>query len=402
MSRFLLALAALFFTAPFAAAQNALPQRTIHYQALAERVVAQLQLEPGEKVISLAMPGHMNEFIPYIRYAVMKAGGVDLGVIEILKTPFPEDWDAKLLRGGLNASQEAYVKLLEDVDAAIMLPGANPAHPAYKAMQRLLATKKGPRRTIHFHWTDPYSQGGADFGLTGVSLLPGHPPPPMQAIDIMYQDAVLNTDLKALGAHQRRFVEAMKPAVVRVTSPLGTDISFRVQAGPPVIIQDGDASARHAREATTLVEREVEIPAGAIRVVPDDASVNGVIAYGTSRWAARTAENAKVFFTKGKVAKMTAAKGVELMHEELDPLPASVKYFGGIALGFNPQLATPERYPWIAYYGYGAGVVRFGIGNNEEIGGSIGGSPYSRRDLFVDCTVALDGVVWVKDGKFVK
>ncbi|MBM3515113.1 MAG: hypothetical protein FJX59_15590, partial [Alphaproteobacteria bacterium] len=400
----LITLAILITLANGATAQNqVLPQRTIQHQVIAERIVSQLHLEPGEKVISVAMPGYMNEFIPHIRYAVMKAGGVDLGVIEALKTPYPEEWDAATIRAGLDGTLKAYVKMLEDADVGIMLPGTNPAHSAYRAMQRIIVDKRGPRRTIHFHWTDPYGPLGSDLGLSGVNIMPGHPAPAMQTIDAVYQNAILNTDLKALGEHQRRFVEAMKRGPVRVTTPLGTDLKFEIMPGRPIIIQDGDASAKNVRNATTLVEREVEIPAGVVRVAPREDSTEGVIAYGPSRWSARSVEGAKVYISKGKITRVTAGKGVEFMRAELDAQPEAVRMFREMGLGFNPLLTVPERDPWIPYYGYGAGVVRLGIGNNAEIGGAITAAPYNRwRDLFIDCTITLDGEVWVKDGKFVR
>lgn len=386
-----------------ALAQNqVLSQRTIQYQAIAERIVTQLQLQPGERVISVAMPGYMNEFQPHIRYAVMKAGGVDLGVIDALKTPYPAEWDAKTLRTGLDASIEAYVKMLVDVDAAIMLPGTNPAHPAYKAMQRLLVEKGGPRRTIHFHWTDAYGPLGSDLGLTGVTIMPGHPAPAMQTIDVTYQNAILNTDYAALADHQARFVTAMKRGKVRMITPLGTDLSFEI-GDRPVIRQDGVASAERVRPLKTLVEREIEIPPGVIRVAPIESTVNGVIAYGPSRWSARSVEGAKVTIKKGKIASVTAKKGVEFMRAELDAQPEAVRFFRELGLGFNPLLTVPERDPWIPYYGYGAGVVRIGLGNNTEIGGAVAGGGYNRwRDLFTDCTITLNGEVWLKDGVFVK
>ncbi|MGH9383357.1 MAG: hypothetical protein ACRD2N_03565 [Vicinamibacterales bacterium] len=53
--------------------------------------------------------------------------------------------------------------MFRDVDAAIMLPGANTTHPAYLAMQDLLkddlAERRG-RRTIHFHWVKGASRAG--------------------------------------------------------------------------------------------------------------------------------------------------------------------------------------------------------------------------------------------------
>jgi len=403
MKLFALAAAAALSLSAVAAAQNqVLPQRTIQYQAIAERIVTQLRLQPGEKVISVAMPGYMNEFQPHIRYAVMKAGGVDLGVIDALRTPYPSEWDAKTLRAGLDASIEGYVKLLEDVDVGIMMPGVNPAHPAYKAMQRLLVEKGGPRRTIHFHWTDPYGPLGSDLGLTGVTIMPGHPAPAMQTIDVTYQNAILNTDYTALEAHQDRFVAAMRKGKVRVTTPLGTNLTFEI-GDRPVIRQDGVASAERVRPLKTLVDREIEIPAGVIRVAPVESTVNGVIAYGPSRWSARSVEGAKVTIKNGKIAGVSAKSGVEFMRAELDAQPESVRSFRELGLGFNPLLTVPERDPWIPYYGYGAGVVRIGLGNNSEIGGAVTGGGYNRwRDLFTDCTITLNGEVWLKDGKFVK
>jgi hypothetical protein len=72
--------------------------------------------------------------------------------------------------------------------------------------------------------------------------------------------------------------------------------------------------------------------------------------------------------------------------------------FREFALGFNPLLAVPERSPWIPYYGYGAGVVRLSLGDNSELGGTVGGG-YVRWNFFTDLTVSVNGQVWVKDGR---
>lgn len=128
-----------------ASGQPALPQRTMQWQALAARIVQQLQLEPGERVLLVAQPGVFTELVPLLRYEVMKAGGVDLGVIDVLDDPYPAAWDAQVLGKGFVAATAEYTKMLRDVDAAIMLPGANPVHPAYSALQRLLAEARGPR-----------------------------------------------------------------------------------------------------------------------------------------------------------------------------------------------------------------------------------------------------------------
>lgn len=382
-------------------AQSVLPQRTIDYKALAERIVEQLQLEPGEKVMALAQPGMFDEFIPHFRYAVMKTGAIDMGVIDVLDPPYPADWDPAVIRKGYKDATEAYVEMLEDIDAAVMMPGANPVLPAYKALQLLLMEKKGPRRTIHFHWTDPYSPSGNTTGLTGVNVLPGHPPPPMQVIDTVYQNAVLNTDLEALDKHQDAFIAALKDGEIHVTSPAGTDLKFRV-GGRDIIQQNGDASAARMRRGAPFLVREVEIPGGVVRVAPVEDSVQGQVVYPYSAWNGHSVRNATIIYKKGKIVGMTADEGEEHLRAELEEAPEDGKWFREFGLGFNPLLSWEETPGWIAYFGYGAGVVRLAIGNNVELGGPVSGRYMRWRDLLIDCTVSIDGEVWLKDGKFIR
>lgn len=382
-------------------AQSPYPQRTMDYKALAERIVEQLQLEPGEKVLSVAQPGMFEEFVPHFRYAVMQAGGIDMGVIDILDPPYPIDWDAEIIRDGFIRSRDAYVKMLEDIDAAVMMPGANPTLPAYKALQILLQEQAGPRRTIHFHWTDPYSPSGNVTGLTGVNTLPGHPPPPMQVIDQAYQTAVLETDLKAMDEHQDRFIAALRDGDVHITSPAGTDLRFRVE-GRDIIQQNGDASAKRMRKGAPFLDREVEIPGGAVRVAPLESTVQGTVIYPDSAWNGHSVRNAAITYENGRIVGIAAEYGAEHVQAEIDAAPESARAFREFALGFNPLLGMDVTKTWIGYYGYGAGVVRLGLGNNGELGGAVSGRFFRWRDLLTDCTITIDGEVWLKDGVFVR
>ncbi len=78
----ILAVAAALAMRPMLFAQARL---TLDYSAMAKRLVAQLALKPGEKVLSIAQAGVMADLLPHLRYEVMRAGGVDLGVVEILR-----------------------------------------------------------------------------------------------------------------------------------------------------------------------------------------------------------------------------------------------------------------------------------------------------------------------------
>ena len=368
--------------------QNVPPRLTMEWEALAEHLVGQLDLQPGERFVAVAHPGLFDELIPHIRYEVMKAGGVDLGVIDVLAEPVPEAWNDTVLRDGGQAAKDALTEILATVDASIMLPGANPGHPAYAAIQDNL--RMGIGRTIHFHWL----QNGSAY------TLPGQPLPPLHNVEGTYQQAILQADYAALAAHQRRFEQAMRGEEVRVTNVAGTDIRFRI-GDRPVNFQDGDASAARAEKGVILIDREIEIPAGAIRVAPIENSVNGVIAFPPSQWSGAPVSGLKLTFEAGKVVGISADSGQDAVEAEMSTAGAAGRAFREFALGFHPLLAVPESNPWIPYYGYGAGVVRLSLGDNSELGGDVGGG-YVRWNFFTDTTVTIDGEVWVRDGKLVK
>lgn len=368
--------------------QNVPPRLTMEWEALAEHLVGQLDLQPGERFVAVAHPGLFDELIPHIRYEVMKAGGVDLGVIDVLAEPVPEAWNDTVMRDGGQAAKSALTEMLESVDASIMLPGANPGHPAYAAIQDNL--RKGIGRTIHFHWL----QNGSAY------TLPGQPLPPLHNVEATYQQSILQADYTALAAHQRRFEQAMRGGEVRVTNTAGTDIRFRI-GDRPVNFQDGDASAARADKGVILIDREIEIPSGAIRVAPIESSVNGVIAFPPSQWSGTPVSGLKLTFESGKVVRVVAESGQDAVEEEMSTAGAAGRAFREFALGFHPLLAVPESNPWIPYYGYGAGVVRLSLGDNSELGGDVGGG-YVRWNFFTDTTVSIDGEVWVREGRLVK
>jgi hypothetical protein len=364
------------------------PRLTMDWEGMAERLVAQLAPEPGERILLLARPGIFDEIVPHVRYALMEAGAVDLGVVDVIEEPFPEGWDAEVLRRGYADARSAYKEMFRDVDGAIMMPGARPGQPAYGALQDWL--NEGVGRTIHFHWT----HNGSAFPL------PGQPLPGQTAIDAHYQRALLETDYRALAAKQRDFVQAMRGADVRVTSPRGTDISFRI-GDRPVNLQDGNASQARTDQGVILIDREIELPAGSIRVAPVEESVNGVIVFPSSQWDARPVDGLRMTFERGRIVGMTAEQGLDAAQAELDGAPSEARAFREFALGFNPLLAVPERGPWVPYYGYGDGVVRLSLGDNSELGGTVTGG-YVRWNFFTDTTVSLNDDVWVRDGRLVR
>ena len=358
---------------------------SLDWQAVAEKIVERLALEPDEQVLLVAHPGMFEDLIPHLRYAVMNAGAIDVGVTDVLTSPLPRWWDAQLLEHAHGDSRAAYRQMFRDVDVSVMLPGASTGHAAYGALQDLLHEGRG--RTVHFHWLE----GG------GAIPIPGQPLPPLTTIDSAFQHALLNTDYNALANAQQQFERAMRNAEVRVTTPAGTDLRFSI-GSRPVNKQNGDASRSRADAGAILIDREIELPAGAVRVAPVEETVHGTIVFPPSQWDGRPVRGLTLRVEAGQVVDVTAVSGVEHAEREMRAAGEAGRRFREFALGFNPTLAVPERFPWIPYYGYGAGVVRLSLGDNSELGGNVTGG-YVRWNFFVDATVTVGGDVWVRDGK---
>jgi hypothetical protein len=364
---------------------SAQPQFSFDWPAIASRLVAQLAPQPGEKLLIVAHPGMFEDLIPHLRYAIARAGATDVGVVDVLAEPVPQAWDLDAVRRGNERAREAYRAMFAGVDGAIMMPGATPAHPAYAALQDLL--KQGRGRTVHFHWVE----NGSAFPL------PGQPLPGRAVIDALYQRALLQTDYAALARVLERFEQALHGGEVHITSPGGTDLRFRI-GDRPVNRQDGDASAARTARGKVLIDREIELPAGVVRVAPLEDSVQGAVAFPPSQWDARPVEGLRLHFERGRVTRVDATNGRDAVEREMQTAGDAGRRFREFALGFNSLLTVPERSPWIPYYGYGAGVVRLSLGDNSELGGAVGGG-YVRWNFFTDLTVTVGGEVWVKDGK---
>jgi hypothetical protein len=368
--------------------QAAPPRFTLDWEAMAKRIVQQLAFEPGEKFLAVAHPGTFDELIPHLRYEVMKAGAVDLGIIDVLGAPVPSSFDESVLLEGARKARPQLKAMLALVDASIMLPGANPGQPAYGAIQDLLREGKG--RTVHFHWLDNNS----------AFPLPGQPLPPRHEIESVYQRALLETDYRRLALLQRELETAMRAGEVRVTTPAGTDLRFRIGARP-VNFQDGDASRARAGKGVVLIDREIELPAGAVRVAPLEETVQGAIVFPPSQWSGRPVSGLKLGFLDGKVTSIEAEGGEEWARREIEGAGEAGRSFREFALGLNPLLAVPDERPWIPYYGYGAGVIRLSLGDNSELGGAVTGG-YVRWNFFTDATVSVNGETWVAAGKLRK
>jgi aminopeptidase len=181
-----------------------------------------------------------------------------------------------------------------------------------------------------------------------------------------------------------------------VRTPAGTDLRFEV-GQRPFNKQDGDASKARSAGARVRVDREVELPAGVIRVAPVEESVSGTIVIPSARFGAVTATVIRLEIERGQVVRASAATQDPALQTFLRQ-SSGVTQFREFGLGFNHKLVRPPGAQDLPYYGYGAGVVRLSVGDNEEIGGNVRGGGV-RWFFFPDATVSVGDDMLVEDGR---
>ncbi len=353
--------------------------------AISKKIIDLSELMPGERVLLVMAPGEFDDIINELRESIEVKNAVYLGTMSVSDLQ-PEEWTTTWISERMNKDDEQLEALFEDVDLGIMLPGASPIHQPYKVLQSML--EGTPKRTIHFHWAGAYD-------LNGNLLVTD------DEKSKFYQNVILNTDYKSLSTAQLAFETAMRNKVIQVTTNEGTDIRFKI-GNRPVTRQDGDASRSRASQGLNLIDREIEIPAGAIRVAPIEESVNGSIAFPDAKWDGTIVKDLIVTIESGKIIDVKATESQEAALSEMNKAGNAGKSFREFALGFNPMMTIQDGdVPWIPYYGYGSGVVRLSLGDNTELGGNVGGG-YVRWNFFPKATVKVGDEVWVENGTMIK
>jgi leucyl aminopeptidase (aminopeptidase T) len=193
-----------------------------------------------------------------------------------------------------------------------------------------------------------------------------------------------------------RAIQRLRAGEIRVTTPGGTDIRFRV-GDRPFNKQDGDGSKARAAKGRIRIDRHIELPAGLLRVAPLEDTVTGTIVIPSARFGSERVVDIRLDFEKGVVTGARARSGNEALQAFLKSDPAASR-FREFCLGFNPRLVVPAGESALPYYGYGSGVVRMSLGDNTELGGNVRGGVV-RWLFFPDATVRVGDEVILRDGK---
>jgi leucyl aminopeptidase (aminopeptidase T) len=368
-----------------------------NWPALADAIVRQsLRLQPSERVILLADPGYVPDLLEAVRLAIQAAGGIELATIlnwspalaarRAALAPSPADGAARW-----NREAAAHRDLFQTADALIWLPRDEFRSGTINVGETEWILRSWRGRSVHFHWSiDEGSPRGA---------------PVHRALERIYERGILGLDREDHARLQRELVEAIRGREIRITTPMGTDIRFRLEANGWYHRNDGDASIAKAREATCARDREEELPCGSVRVIPAPTSVSGLVSF---RGGWHTISSGIQFdryidwldldFEDGRIVRLTASPARQAsLEREWHAQSGDQDRLGEVAIGTNPLLPTPADATIPTYWGAGAGVVRLHLGTNLESGG-VFESSVSANLFLADATLTVDDSPVIRDG----
>jgi leucyl aminopeptidase (aminopeptidase T) len=389
-------------TDPFPTRHQGLePSHRLDWEAMARKVVRDvLRLERGERVILSADPYCGGAMLDAVRAEVQRAGGIEVATL-LHWTPAltalraadgckPDAADAR-------AEDEAIGKLFAIADVFLWLQNDwRSARSTIPIGQSERILESWPGRGVHFHWF--HDPGNPD---------PDHPA--NKALDLVYQDAVLNLDYEGLARRMRELAADMAERELRITSPAGTDLRLRTTAR--FHINDGDASRAKTTAARSSRDREEEIPCGALRTIPLQESVEGVIAFGAGfgypamgygldidRWLDW---GLRFHFEGGRIRRVETDGDQAALDQAWAAETGDKNRLGELVLGCNPRLRRVEGLAFPPYHGFGDAVLRLTIGENIESGGRNRSSLH-RWLMLLDADMQAGGEPIVRNGRLTK
>ena len=340
-----------------------------------------LKTQPGEKVIIHADPTYFPALTEQVRIELVRAGAVELSVsmvnsggLEAVRRSHRRREDPGLVE----MEDSAMASMFDLADIYIWLPTFWLINPGQT--EKILKT--WPGRSIHFHWViDP------------------NDPVEFRILSEMYEKALF-IDYSALDSRQQELIATLRDCSVHITNPAGTDLTFTLKEAH-FHRGNGQASqefiSSYARPGSAR-DREVELPAGAIRTV-DITNTQGRLVCADETFFGRQVGTLTYNFQDGRITSVESQHHNDYVQAVWGIQTGDKDRIGEFNLGVSPGLTLLPEYPKTApYFGYGDGVIRLSLGDNQESGGDVISS-YHHWLFLTDATVQANGKTLVERGK---
>ena len=370
---------------------------TPNWEALAKRCVHDtMRVQPGERVVIQGDPLRVPEFYEAVRYEVLAAGGIEHahvlgwnGRLHELRSPFGRHPDERVSAEEIQSLRQ----VLAGADVFLWLPlTLDPVGCAGGYSEEVLSD--WPGRGLHFHWFD-------DWYLS--------PDDPLQVeLAQTLERAVLELDYDEHRATQLRLLDAVRGALLHVTTAEGTDVRVQLDRDGWYHVNDGRTTPEKTAAAGCARDREEELPCGSVRSIPVIESVEGVVqlrqpgkAVGSIGHKLLDISGDLTFeYEQGKAVRSSAGSRDKQWQELWSRQTGAYDEVTEVVFGTNPFLQDIPGLPMPPYWGFGEGIFRLHTGSNLESGGDRTGS-LSLEVWLRNATVQADGQDVVVDGKLV-
>jgi hypothetical protein len=365
-------LAVVLFAAALGAQERPAPLAPppVDEAALASRLVEMTKPAAAERAIILFDPTYYPGITDKLREALHARGVQTYTIVE--DTP---SMVAAYRNDGLaHASRERDVvetlgPLFERADIFYWMPIRGYADDL--RWETLVAGHRGVR-SVHFHWLLPFpgTRTAEEIAAQSRAL----------------QERALNVDLDQHARSQERLAALLRGQTLHITTPAGTDLTVAVRRDEWFHFGNGDASRATAAAARWVRDRQIELPVGMFQFVPDPDTVSGTVVAQAITQAGDAVRDARLRFTRGRIAGLTAAAGADWIHEHVREIGPDGDRIAVVDVNTNP-LAPP-------------GGVSIAIGSNWENGATNRATRMWRLSIPLrDATMTAGDRVIMRDGR---
>ncbi len=340
-----------------------------------------LKTQPGEKAIVHADPTYFPALTEQVRIELVRAGAVEFSVqmvnsggLEAVRRSHRRREDPVLV----DMEDKAMASMFDLAGIYIWLPSFWLINPG----QTEKIFKTWPGRSTHFHWVIDLNDP-VEFGL----------------LSEMYEKALF-IDYAALDSRQLELIATLLNSTVQITNPAGTDLTFTLKEAH-FHRGNGQASkefiSSYARPGSAR-DRKAEPPAGSIRTV-DISDAQGRLVCSGETFLGRQVGTLIYTFENGRITSVESQHLNDYVQAVWGIQTGDKDRIGEFSLGVSPGLPNlPEYSESVPYFGYGDGVIRLSLGDNQESGGDVISS-YHHWLFLTDATVKADGKTLIERGK---
>jgi leucyl aminopeptidase (aminopeptidase T) len=361
-------------------------------ESLARKLVVRCARVKDKDLVQISGPARNAALMEDLAVEVARLGGdplltllpSDRGALRLF-TEVPEKYDSRTSPLALKLAGEITVSIfIDSVDSDAVLEGVPGKRVQARQKAQLAVIEAMQKRNVRMvnlgNNMYPTEARAKSYGMTRAELAKQF----LAGLDVDYDrlQKTGETVRKALAGGDK----------VRVTSPEGTDVMFRIGKRTP-LVSDGVIGDDKIKKGGAACQ--AWLPAGEVftTVVPDTAE--GKVVIERSLWEGKEVRGLTLTFKKGKLVEMTARSGLKRLKENYEAGGEGRDEFSFLDIGINPAVKMPKDSPGQFVE---AGTISIGTGNNIWAGGD-NKSSFGMTGFVRGGTLTLDGKTLVKDGK---